>query len=74
MKDAEVIPSTGDRKFDSTLKRVALGWKFRAARGPDNRPVAEMLATYGAATLELTINALLVALIVGIPLGLIAAA
>ncbi|HEX9229814.1 MAG TPA: ABC transporter permease, partial [Arthrobacter sp.] len=39
----------------------------------DNRPVAEMLATYGAATLELTINALLVALIVGIPLGLIAA-
>ena len=39
----------------------------------DNRPVAEMLATYGAATLELTINALLVALVVGIPLGLIAA-
>lgn len=39
----------------------------------DNRPVAEMLVTYGAATLELTINALLVALIVGIPLGLIAA-
>ena len=29
----------------------------------DNRPVAEMLATYGAATLELTINALLVALV-----------
>ena len=39
----------------------------------DNRPVAEMLATYGAATLELTINALLVALVVGIPLGLLAA-
>ncbi|MET4137014.1 ABC transporter permease [Pseudarthrobacter sp. PvP090] len=39
----------------------------------DNRPVAEMLATYGAATLELTINALLVALVVGIPLGLISA-
>ena len=39
----------------------------------DNRPVTEMLATYGAATLELTINALLVALVVGIPLGLIAA-
>ena len=32
-----------------------------------------MLATYGAATLELTINALLVALVVGIPLGLVAA-
>ncbi|XTR52933.1 ABC transporter permease [Pseudarthrobacter sp. So.54] len=39
----------------------------------DNRPVSEMLATYGAATLELTINALLVALVVGIPLGLLAA-
>ena len=35
----------------------------------DNRPVAEMLATYGAATLELTINALLVALVVGHPAG-----
>lgn len=40
VKDAEIIPSTGDRKYDSALKRVALGWKFRAARGPDNRPVA----------------------------------
>ncbi|MDJ0351128.1 ABC transporter permease [Pseudarthrobacter sp. PH31-O2] len=39
----------------------------------DNRPVSEMLATYGSATLELTINALLVALAVGIPLGLVAA-
>jgi len=40
VKDAEIIPSTGDRKYDTALKRVALGWKFRAARGPDNRPVA----------------------------------
>ena len=39
----------------------------------DNRAVAEMLATYGSATLELTINALLVALLVGIPLGMVAA-
>jgi periplasmic protein TonB len=40
VKDAEIIPSTGDRKYDSALKRVALGWKFRAARDPANRPVA----------------------------------
>ena len=40
VKDAEIIPSTGDRKYDSALKRVALGWKFRAARDPSNRPVA----------------------------------
>ena len=39
----------------------------------DNRPSSEMLTTYGSATLELSINALLVALLVGIPLGMIAA-
>ena len=39
----------------------------------DNRKVTEMLATYGAATLELTLNALIVALLVGIPFGMIAA-
>lgn len=39
----------------------------------DGRPVIEMLTTFGAATLELSINALLVALLVGIPLGMFAA-
>ena len=39
----------------------------------DNRAVSEMIMTYGAATLELTINALAVALLLGIPLGLVAA-
>jgi peptide/nickel transport system permease protein len=39
----------------------------------DRRPVVEMLATFGTATLELAINALIVALLVGIPLGLISA-
>ncbi len=39
----------------------------------DRRPVVEMLSTFGAATLELSINALIVALAVGIPLGMIAA-
>jgi peptide/nickel transport system permease protein len=39
----------------------------------DNREVSEMIMTYGAATLELTINALAVALVLGIPLGLVAA-
>jgi peptide/nickel transport system permease protein len=39
----------------------------------DNRRVVEMLATYGSATLELTVNALVVALLVGIPLGMVAA-
>ncbi|MGI8458097.1 MAG: ABC transporter permease [Propionibacteriaceae bacterium] len=38
----------------------------------DNRPVTEVLRTYGAATLELTVYALIVALIVGIPLGMVA--
>lgn len=39
----------------------------------DRRPVMEILLQYGSATLELAIYALVVALIVSIPLGLIAA-
>ncbi|MEV8215474.1 ABC transporter permease [Leifsonia poae] len=39
----------------------------------DNQPVTQVLITYGAATLELAFYALIVAFIVGIPLGLIAA-
>jgi peptide/nickel transport system permease protein len=38
-----------------------------------NRPVIEVLTTYGAATVELAFYALLVAFIVGIPLGMVAA-
>ena len=40
VRDAEIIPSTGNRKYDETLKRTALGWRFRAARNELNRPVA----------------------------------
>lgn len=40
----------------------------------DNQPVTEVLATYGSATLELVIYALIVALLLGIPLGMVAAA
>jgi peptide/nickel transport system permease protein len=39
----------------------------------DNRPVTQILLQYGSATLELAFYALIVALIIGIPLGLIAA-
>lgn len=39
----------------------------------DNRPVTEVLLTYGAATVELAFYALLVAFVVGIPLGMLAA-
>jgi peptide/nickel transport system permease protein len=39
----------------------------------DHRPVTEILMTYGAATLELALYALIVAFIVGIPLGMLAA-
>jgi peptide/nickel transport system permease protein len=37
----------------------------------DNRPVVEILAQYGTATLELTTYAVLVALVLGIPFGMI---
>jgi peptide/nickel transport system permease protein len=39
----------------------------------DNRPVSEILLTYGVATAELAFYALIVAFIVGIPLGMLAA-
>ncbi|MEY9850558.1 peptide/nickel transport system permease protein [Leifsonia sp. EB41] len=39
----------------------------------DHQPVTQVLITYGAATLELAFYALIVAFIVGIPLGLLAA-
>ena len=39
----------------------------------DNRPVTQVLLTYGGATLELAFYALIVAFIVGIPLGMVAA-
>jgi peptide/nickel transport system permease protein len=39
----------------------------------DRRPVLDVLKTFGAATLELAVYALLVAFVIGIPLGLVAA-
>ncbi|KHK95162.1 peptide ABC transporter permease [Microbacterium mangrovi] len=39
----------------------------------DHQPVIQVLLTYGAATLELAIYALIVAFLIGIPFGLIAA-
>ena len=49
-----------------------LGGVFRGDFGTtlsDNRPVTEVLTTYGTATLELAFYALLVAFLVGVPLG-----
>src|SRR5699024_2071491 len=39
----------------------------------DNTPVSEVLTTYGAATVELVMYSLVVALLLGVPLGMIAA-
>jgi len=39
----------------------------------NNRPVVELLATYGVATLELAVYSMIVAFLVGFPLGMIAA-
>ncbi|WP_405002752.1 ABC transporter permease [Georgenia ruanii] len=39
----------------------------------DNRAIGEILVTYGSATLELVLYSLVVALVVGIPLGMLAA-
>jgi peptide/nickel transport system permease protein len=39
----------------------------------DNRPVTQILTTYGAATFELVMYSLVVALLIGVPLGMVAA-
>jgi peptide/nickel transport system permease protein len=39
----------------------------------DGRPISDILLTFGGATLELAVYALIVALVVGIPLGMVAA-
>ncbi|MDO5747522.1 MAG: ABC transporter permease [Actinomycetaceae bacterium] len=53
-----------------------LGQVFQGDLGrttSDNRTITELLATHGTATLELCVYALIIAFIVGIPLGRIAA-
>ncbi len=52
-----------------------LGQVFRGDFGrtlSDNRLITEVLTTHGSATLELAVYAVIVAIIVGIPLGLVA--
>ncbi len=40
VREAEIIPSTGNRKYDDTLKKTAFGWRFSAGRDKNNRPIA----------------------------------
>jgi TonB family protein len=39
VRGADVVVSSGDRRYDEQLRRVALGWRFRPARDAANRPV-----------------------------------
>jgi peptide/nickel transport system permease protein len=74
---AERIHAAG---YDRPLIVQYLEYLGNIARGDfgttisDHRPVTEVLTTYGSATLELAVYALIVAFVVGIPLGRIAAA
>ncbi|MEO5510357.1 MAG: energy transducer TonB, partial [Longimicrobiales bacterium] len=46
--DAQLKQSTGDRKYDATLRKTALGWRFRPARNRAGEPVRSTYAvTYG---------------------------
>ncbi|MBW8763238.1 MAG: ABC transporter permease [Microbacterium sp.] len=51
-----------------------LTFDFGTTLTGNRMPVTEVLVTYGSATLELVIYALIVAFVVGIPLGMVAAA
>ncbi|MFT3943087.1 MAG: ABC transporter permease [Ancrocorticia sp.] len=73
---AERIAAAG---YDRPLVVQYLEYLWNAVRGDfgttisDNRPVTEVLSTYGAATFELVMYSLVVALIIGVPLGMVAA-
>jgi peptide/nickel transport system permease protein len=58
-------------QYGSYLKQVVTG-NFGTTIS-DNRPVSQVILQNGAATLELTIAAMVVAVVVGIPLGVLAA-
>ena len=73
---AERITAAGyDRpifvQYFEYLGQLLTGDFGRAAT--DNRPITEVLLTYGGATLELVFYALIVAFLIGIPLGMVAA-
>ncbi|CAN5710618.1 hypothetical protein BH23GEM5_BH23GEM5_02730 [soil metagenome] len=40
VRDVELQPPTGDRRYDAALRRMALDWRFKPARDAANRPVA----------------------------------
>lgn len=40
VRDVELQPPTGDRKYDAALRRMAFDWRFKPARDAANRPVA----------------------------------
>ena len=73
---AERIAAAG---YDRPLYQQYFEYIWGVLRGDfgttitDNRPVIGILLQYGSATLELAIYALVVALLIGIPFGLIAA-
>lgn len=58
-------------QYGDFLRHAITGDLGRTAT--DNRSIADLLGTYGTATLELAVYALIVALAVGIPLGRLAA-
>lgn len=73
---AERIAAAG---YDRPLVVQYVEYLWNVVRGDfgttisDNRPVTEILTTYGAATFELVMYSLVVALIIGVPLGMVAA-
>ncbi|WP_432841905.1 ABC transporter permease [Dactylosporangium sp. CA-092794] len=58
-------------QYADFLKGVATGDLGRTAT--DNRSIGDLLGTYGTATLELAVYALVIAVLVGLPLGRLAA-
>ncbi len=74
-RSASTRPATTGRSSCSTSSTWVRSSPATSARpSPTTGSVTEVLVTYGTATLELVVYALLIAFIVGIPLGMVAAA
>jgi len=79
LNPTELARRIHDAGYDRPVLTQYLEYLAQIARGDfgrtltTNQSIGEVLSTYGMATVELTVYAIIVALAVGIPLGMLAA-
>jgi len=79
LTEAELQQRLADAGYDRPIIVQYLEYLGQIVRGDfgttvtDNRQISEVIVTYGSATVELVAYALVVALVLGVPLGMLAA-